>query len=772
MELYQQILSLVTEPAGRIALHLILAAAAGGALISAFSVWRQKKYPQGNRMISGLASLVALQLVLILSSWAGYPQSPGGGSGRLVLEQAGTLLAVLILIWLWVFPEPDQKADQGLLFTSSLIITLALVDHFLLLNQRPSPLTGLSWTELFWTFLPLLILSIGETAVLIRLPNGWIYGAGMLGILGLGYILALLLPPSNGSFPGAVRLAQLAAYPLLFTLPERFSGFPSPRSEVQEPPPPQETERARTSIPLPLISTILTFALSEEEPKRFYHLAQLTSQALIADVCLIVSVPEDREKTQITAGYDLIRQEPLRKKAIDSKNIPLLSTYIRQGKMLHLPSSSTSRDLIHLAQILQVGQSGHLLAAPLSPPKADKALGIVVMSPYSHRTWDPAAQSYLSELTDLVQDSQAAGQASPRGQIRELKNRLLVMDAKLEELEGEKAYLSQKLSDSHAIIEEAQKTITALQELKDQFSDLREQYQLLKDRERHLSELAFGETDKEQQQNLRLALMEIANLKEDLQEKEQRLKTISTPDGEREGYSLEQIEALTTFAQRLRSPLHSVMDFSQDTFDQSSTMIETLRSQLQTRLQTAHREIDGLLNEVLEGPARSFSGVEGHPADLNQALQVSLRNAKYRMRSKDITADIEVPRDNPPLDMDHYALVDILMVLISSAVKRTPTGGEVLIRGTRYDENSQHGFAYLKIADHSEGIPARLLAMIFQDPEEDPPPLDPDLSSELIYFSAVKNQVEEQGGRMWIDSDPDTGITISLLLPYLRSSPD
>jgi signal transduction histidine kinase len=765
MNLYQQLLNLVTQPPGDLAYHLVLAAASGGALFSAFSVRRRKPFPQGDRTVLGISLLFSLQLAFLIAARVNYSSGTAPSEGQIMLELAGTLLGILVLIWLWLFPEPDRGIDLGFLSAGSLVIFAALLDYYLLTDPSSSILNGMSWSTLFWTFLPLLVLSIGFTGILIRMPNGWLYGAGMLGMLGTGYILALVLPPSNGTYPGAVRLAHLAAYPLLFTLPERFRGLrDSTPPVIQEQR--EDLSRRRSNIDLPLLETILEFSRALEEDDQYFQTARLASQSLITDVCLIISAPDAEGNADILAGYDLIRMESFQRTTINSNSIPLLSTYIQQGKMLHLPASSTSRDLINLTQIMQLGQSGNLLASPFHPPGRNLPVGIVVMSPYSQRTWTKSDQIYLAELTEIIRETLEAASRAPHHRVKELQAEMQEMSVTLEETERENAYLSQKLSDSHAILEEAQKTINSLRDLKDKYLDLKKEYQLLADKQNQLNKLAFGEDISEQQRNLKIALTEIAELRADLRAQQNQLEKLRSQAGQNDGYSLSQIEALTSFAQRLRLPIHTFLSAAEEQLTESSELISSLEFKLRQNLQNVQGEIDSVLSDVLEGPGFNLGETGEQPGDLNKALEIALRNVKFRLRERNVRAQVNLPDEIPPLQMEHYALLDIFMALISNAVKRTAAGGTVTIRGSTYQEGDQLQFAYLKIADQGEAVPARKLLKIFgKEGGGEPAPEDLPIPEELLYLSAVKERIEDGGGRIWIDSRPEAGLGISLLLP-------
>ena len=61
------------------------------------------------------------------------------------------------------------------------------------------------------------------TAQQIMHSIGYGIGLGMFILLSLGQLLYLIDPLPVGDYPGMVRIMQIAAYPLLLTLPIRFS---------------------------------------------------------------------------------------------------------------------------------------------------------------------------------------------------------------------------------------------------------------------------------------------------------------------------------------------------------------------------------------------------------------------------------------------------------------------------------------------------------------------------------------------------------------------
>src|SRR3990172_5867318 len=200
---YQQVIGLLTTPPGNLAYHLVLAFSIAGALPGALNLWRNGS-TAGRRMLAGLALLLLAQLVLMAT--AGLAQFFFGLDGWLPpLDRAVTALSLILFIWLWAFPQPNRMPDFA-----TLLLTLLVLVLFLL-------------TGVWWTSFTLLLALAGGLVLLVRRPAGFEIGLAQFVLISLGLALYLLAPLPQGDYPGAIRLAQMAAYPLLLTLPFRFS---------------------------------------------------------------------------------------------------------------------------------------------------------------------------------------------------------------------------------------------------------------------------------------------------------------------------------------------------------------------------------------------------------------------------------------------------------------------------------------------------------------------------------------------------------------------
>src|ERR1041384_7284869 len=139
-----QILSVLTEPAGSLIYHLILVFSIAGALQSAFVHWRSSEFPQARRTMFGLSVLLVAQIALFLVSGIGIQGIINLPIFLPPLDRAVTLFSLVWLIWLWAFPEPSRPADAGT-WLLSLLVAAALALS-LVASSSQSPFSSFNLT--------------------------------------------------------------------------------------------------------------------------------------------------------------------------------------------------------------------------------------------------------------------------------------------------------------------------------------------------------------------------------------------------------------------------------------------------------------------------------------------------------------------------------------------------------------------------------------------------------------------------------------------------
>jgi hypothetical protein len=340
-------------------------------------------------MVIGLCLLLAAQFILIIDAGLA-PFFPTFEVWLPILDRAINAFSLSILIWLWIFPQPSRRADSATLLIGLFILFFAVLSGLWWQNQSAYSFFNGSPADLLWAGISLVLALAGGLLLVIRRPDGYGIGLGMFSLLFLGQLLYLFNPLPDGNFPGVVRLTQIAAYPLLLTLPSRFS-------------PGDEIERITPIGVAPEIYQSLNTILTSPEPLVVCQaVTKLVSHSLSADLCLLISPPDATKHVSVQCGYDLSRQERIGAATFDSNLIPVLSEALRQGRPLHLPAEANIPDLVGFEKILNLSISGSLLSAPIFTKNGDLDKALVLLSPYSERSWTENDQNYLADIASYL----------------------------------------------------------------------------------------------------------------------------------------------------------------------------------------------------------------------------------------------------------------------------------------------------------------------------------------------------------------------------------
>ena len=360
-EFAQQIITILSTFPGNLVYLLILAFSIAGSFQAAVNLWRKSGFPQGRRMVFGLGLLLVAHLILFLGVGLADKSLAAPQSVLPVMERSSMTLSLILIIWLWAFPEQNRTADivTGLLAFLTISATV-----FGIIRWESS--SGLSFNQtqldMGWGIFSTALILFSIFILIIRKPNSWGNGLAMLLILLGGYLSHLVNPISDSDVPGSVRLAQMVALPLLLALPHRFQ-IPPITEPVQKKSEPLIQERVQYSVSPQVFGSILSIGTQKTVTETCQTITEVIAKTMLADICLAVLPPNKDGQTSIQSGYDLIRQENLASSVIETHEIPMIHSAMERTLPLRLPASSTSRDLSSLGSKFNVGRTGHLLAS-------------------------------------------------------------------------------------------------------------------------------------------------------------------------------------------------------------------------------------------------------------------------------------------------------------------------------------------------------------------------------------------------------------------------
>lgn len=218
---------------------------------------------------------------------------------------------------------------------------------------------------------------------------------------------------------------------------------------------------------------------------------------------------------------------------------------------------------------------------------------------------------------------------------------------------------------------------------------------------------------------------------------------------------------LARVSHELRTPLNAILGFSEVIKDQMLGPGAGPRYTEYARdIHNSGQHLLNLINDILD-----LSRLQAGRMDLNmEALEVrptvewAIRIITPQAQDKAIQVECAVDPEISRIMADERALKQMLLNLLTNAVKFTPAGGRILVSVSRGDR----GRCVVRISDNGIGMtPEQLRQAVVPFGQVSAMTTRPGQGTGL-GLSIVKSLIEAHGGRMWIDSRPGQGSQITL----------
>lgn len=772
-DLFSQLLNLLTTPPGNLAYHIILAFALITGLQTSWLAHHRTDDPIAKRLMIGFGVALAAQLILFIISGMAWQGLVNSRTFLPPLDRSLTLLSLLWIIWLWIFPQKNRTGDLSVGGGSALVVVLLLVTIFGW-NALSSDISfNRSGLDSIWEIVFAVLIAVSLVLIILQKPELWELCVGFLIVNLIGVIVQLIWPNPNSDFAGPVRLAFLCSYPLLPILSQRnLSGkvitgkkpfFPNDISAH-----PKFSADSRTV--LAWLNLVNATGKAQFSPR----LAQAISQSMLADICLLINAPEKDGTITIECGYNLLRDEVIGRCPLNIKYVPEISKSIETGLPLRFSGKSSeeySADQDALCHALRLKKTGSMLLVPLQI--AEKRVGgILLLSPFSGRVWKAEDMAYLNPSVDILsrlysQTAAQSGEKLPRADNDEIahlreENRLLL--AELADRDSPD-HANRDLASLLAVNQEAQDTINQLQAEND---NLRSQL--------HSVGIAPVERSSAQlESDLRLTLEESAYLQNALAEANSRILDLQrqlqeTPaeDGSRPVTPTEEHnELVTSIIQELRQPVSSITGYTDLLLSETSGILGALQRKFMERIKSSNERLR-LLTEDLVHITNLQTGKRtalNQPIDLGPVIDAAVLENSAQIREKKIALQLDLPEEMPNLAADRDAIQQTLSHLLQNAAQATPLEGTITIRAAIDFLGTTDSYLLMQITDTGGGIAAEDLPRVFSRRYRAENAAIHGLGDTGVGLTIAKTLVEAHGGRIWVESDPGKSSTFSVLMP-------
>lgn len=222
----------------------------------------------------------------------------------------------------------------------------------------------------------------------------------------------------------------------------------------------------------------------------------------------------------------------------------------------------------------------------------------------------------------------------------------------------------------------------------------------------------------------------------------------------------ERRKALTAdIAHELRTPLsvqQAHLEALQDgIYDLNLENLQPIQEQNQTLI----RLVDDLrtLSLVDAGELR----LEPTETDLNQLVAKVVSRFEPQVQKKDLQIDVIFPPESPLITIDSQRIEQILINLLSNAVRHSPEGHIIQIE-IKMDKE----YVNLTVHDQGEGIPEEEIPFIFERFYKSSTSRKRDDGGTGLGLSISKKLAQAHGGNLEVQNHPEGGAVFLLTIPH------
>ena len=218
-------------------------------------------------------------------------------------------------------------------------------------------------------------------------------------------------------------------------------------------------------------------------------------------------------------------------------------------------------------------------------------------------------------------------------------------------------------------------------------------------------------------------------------------------------------QTIAVVSHDLRNPVNAIRMIAGNVLTTVSDQSDpTMREYVQV-IQQAARQADHLIQDLLDVARIEEGRLRIEPVEapllslLRDAMEVMVPLA--RERGVALRSDLELSEKHV-VTVDAGRVHQVVSNLVGNAIKFTPRGGEIVLHASIGDESVR-----VSIRDTGVGIPAESLPHLFDRFWRG----REDRRGSGLGLTIAKGIVEAHGGRIWIESAPGEGTTVTFELP-------
>jgi Na+/proline symporter/nitrogen-specific signal transduction histidine kinase len=226
-------------------------------------------------------------------------------------------------------------------------------------------------------------------------------------------------------------------------------------------------------------------------------------------------------------------------------------------------------------------------------------------------------------------------------------------------------------------------------------------------------------------------------------------------------------EFISTVTHELRTPLTSVRSLAEILHDTPDLEVSQRTQFLQIIIKESQR-LTRLINQVLDFQKFESGKMEWNitRVDLLEIISDALSSTQQLIQNKKIRVETHLPASSPPLSGDRDRLIQVMVNLISNAVKFCNDEGGVIAISLK----TENGHARVDVADNGIGIALEHQGIIFERFHQLKHAIKGRPTGSGLGLTIVRRIIEFHNGRIWVQSEHGKGSVFSFVLPCNEAS--
>jgi signal transduction histidine kinase len=226
-------------------------------------------------------------------------------------------------------------------------------------------------------------------------------------------------------------------------------------------------------------------------------------------------------------------------------------------------------------------------------------------------------------------------------------------------------------------------------------------------------------------------------------------------------------EFLANMSHELRTPLNAIIGFSEVLAERMFGEINDKQAEYLADILESGRHLLSLINDILDLSKIEAGRMELEPTtfDLPTAIESTLILVRERAHRRGITLGRTLDPRLAMIRADERKVKQVLLNLLSNALKFTPEGGRIDVRADMQDDETE-----ISVTDTGVGIASEDQEAVFEEFRQVGTAAKK-VEGTGLGLAISRKFIELHGGRIWVKSRVGSGSTFAFTLPLTIDPP-